>query len=999
MRYFFGLSAFAFLLLSQTIFAAPVQSDTIRVLGIRVEFKVDDAKTTSGDGKFNLSQPSGPYQIDPPPHNRSYFQDHMIALRNYFRKVSGGKLVIEGDVYPEQQDAAYQLPNQMTYYNPNTTPDQINTGLANLMRDAFGSADVDPAIDFSKYQSFVVFHAGVGKDVELGADETPQDIPSLFITQKFLDTYLNQKPILVDDGTVQIKNGMLIPETETQEGIELGLNGIFASNFGSQLGWPDLFSPETRRSGIGRFGLMDAGLFNGDGLLPAVPCAWTRTYAGWSEPINIYYSPNDELQIHPPLSPSRENLYRVPINEKEYFLVENRYSGKYKLDSLQYELSQGRDVYPSMKEVLLLPELADQVTFSDSTGVLIDVKNPDLGLSGNGCLIWHIDENVIEQNLATNTINADPEHRGVDLDEADGSQDIGQEFDFLSAGAGSENGWILDMWYKGNDAPLFKNRFSPNSVPNSRSYYNRANSHITISDFSAPDSVMSFRVNFDIYQQNFPRAINPQTYGRITSLKVSDLDFTGENDLILTTDRSKILVVSKSGESVWGSDSLEIAELPGKILPPPALFSVPTAAGNQVKALVALTTDGGVFGFRFTGTTFDTLFDAFKLSSAITTFPTVFYDADRIPNVVWGTEAGRVYRMNIADADSPPDTSAYAVGEAVKFLHVNGDNQIIAVTVSGKVYRNDQLIGQTGLPYFSPVGNSAAALTRNGEFLSLEQPVSQGAESGLFRFDSPMISYLFDENSENPVYFVAGNNNLYSFNYNYTLSDNFPVPIYKPARNISLALSPLLGKFFNSGQAEEYGIVVADPAGLIDGFDLQAKQLSDFPLALGDSLTVTPALLDIDGDKDVEIAAGDRNGILYIWDLAAQFYPQGWNQLYSDESNSNRPLAPSGTVPPVEQTKYAQLLPKERVYNWPNPNTRDFTFIRYYLTEQAQVSIKIYDLAGDLVNEFPGSGDALTANEVRWNLQDVQSGVYFARVHAKSSSRDETRIIKIAVVK
>ncbi|MEJ2536026.1 MAG: hypothetical protein P8048_03045 [Calditrichia bacterium] len=159
----------------------------------------------------------------------------------------------------------------------------------------------------------MVIHAGVGKAVDIGFDETPQDIPSLFLTSAFLFNTLGVSGITVDNGAVTVNDGMILPETESQVGIELGLNGIFTSNFGSQLGWLDLFSPETRRTGIGRFGLMDAGLFNGDGLLPALPCAWTRLRSGWEDWVNLYYSPNDELTIHSTLSSDPDRVYRIPI--------------------------------------------------------------------------------------------------------------------------------------------------------------------------------------------------------------------------------------------------------------------------------------------------------------------------------------------------------------------------------------------------------------------------------------------------------------------------------------------------------------------------------------------------------------------------------------------------------------------------------------------------------------------------------------------------------------
>jgi M6 family metalloprotease-like protein len=991
---------FFLLIVNSYINAQIVSRDSIRILAVRVEFEEDNAPTTTGNGKFDLSSPSGIYQIDPPPHNRSYFQDHLTFLQNYFLKVSAEQLYTFGDVYPIPENEAYQLDEPMTSYNPNLTPDENNEGLARLFRDAILKADQDPNITFNEYQSYIVFHAGVGKDIDLGFDETPQDISSLFITSEFLQKYLSIPGIPVDNGTHLVTEGIIAPETESQVGIELGLNGILTSNFGSQLGWLDLFSPVTRRSGIGRFGLMDAGLFNGDGLLPALPCAWTRIDGAFEEPINIYYASGDEFQIYSTLSSNTEKIYRLPINEHEYFLIENRYAGELSLDSLQFELSQGRTEFATMKEVLLT-YLPDKVEFSPQ-GVLVDVDNPDRGLPGSGCLIWHIDEAIIEENRNENRINADPDHRGVNLEEADGSQDIGQEYDFLSGGFGSEIGYLLDLWFAGNSSPIFTNEFGPTSIPNSRSYYNRANSHIKISEFSGPDSVMSFRVNLNILQQNFPVSIDPATYGKVTTLKTSDLDGDGKWDLILTTDLGNILVIDERGYSSWSSDSLMVANLPDPINFPPVIFNQPELSPARSKGMVILSQTGSIYGRKFgTSGNVDTLFASFRIGGMITTHPVAYYLADSSVNVTWGSNEGWIYTMHI-DAGTTQIDSTQVTQEAIIYLHVNTENQIITISESGMVYRNSEFLKESKVPNATPVGDQAVGVTSEGNFLLFETEIGSFAEDGLYHFDSPMITHPFRKSqNQKPQYFVLGNNRVFCFNYNFSSSDDFPLRVFDPDRALQLPLSPLLNQFFISGNTENYGLIVTDPTGLVDGFDLFGKRLVDFPLAAGDSVNVTPVLLDLDTDGDLEIAAMTAGGILYVWDLLSSFQPYGWNQSYYDELNSNRNNNPLTQDPinPSQEAGGPGLLPENRVYNWPNPNIDNFTFIRYYLTDAAQVSIKIFDLAGDLVDEFPGPGNANTANQIKWDLNNVQSGVYLARIEAQNSNHNEVRIIKIAVVK
>jgi hypothetical protein len=93
------------------------------------------------------------------------------------------------------------------------------------------------------------------------------------------------------------------------------------------------------------------------------------------------------------------------------------------------------------------------------------------------------------------------------------------------------------------------------------------------------------------------------------------------------------------------------------------------------------------------------------------------------------------------------------------------------------------------------------------------------------------------------------------------------------------------------------------------------------------------------------------------------------------------------------------LLPKSRTYNWPNPVYGNSTQIRYYVTENATVNIKIFDLAGSKITELTGNGVAGMDNEITWNISNIQSGIYLARVEAKSTTQSSVAIIKIAVVK
>jgi hypothetical protein len=95
----------------------------------------------------------------------------------------------------------------------------------------------------------------------------------------------------------------------------------------------------------------------------------------------------------------------------------------------------------------------------------------------------------------------------------------------------------------------------------------------------------------------------------------------------------------------------------------------------------------------------------------------------------------------------------------------------------------------------------------------------------------------------------------------------------------------------------------------------------------------------------------------------------------------------------------SEFFPASRAYNWPNPVYNGKTQIRYFVRDDATVSVRIFDLAGDLVTSFSGPGIGGVDNEVAWDVSGVQSGIYFARIEATSASSSGVAIVKVAVVK
>ncbi|MBI3189750.1 MAG: hypothetical protein HYZ33_03785, partial [Ignavibacteriales bacterium] len=307
--------------------------ETLHVLCAMVEFQEDNDGRTNGNGHFDLSD-SLQLIIDPPPHNKNYFSQHLTFAQNYFRKASDEKFIIVGDVL----DSVYRVPQKMQYYSP-PRGSSDNTKIGLLMNDAWHVVDsVTPGIPFQNYDAFIIFHAGVGRDVaseikEL--DPTPFDIPSIYLNLSTLQTIFGSsyQGVPVADSSYFIRNTMILPETESRKVstilgsylLQLGINGLVVASIGSHLGLPDLFDTKTGRTGIGRFGLMDGqSIFSWFGVFPPEPSAWEKTFLGWVNPITI--SSGDSMYSLPAVSMSNnpDTIYKVLITAKEYFLVENR---------------------------------------------------------------------------------------------------------------------------------------------------------------------------------------------------------------------------------------------------------------------------------------------------------------------------------------------------------------------------------------------------------------------------------------------------------------------------------------------------------------------------------------------------------------------------------------------------------------------------------------------------------------------------------------------------
>lgn len=206
--------------------------------------------------------------------------------------------------------------------------------------------------------------------------------------------------------------------------------GVFCHEFGHVLGLPDLYDLDHSSSGIGNFGLMSKGAWLDHEHHPANLCAWARTLHDWAEP-EVIESGAYSLEA----ADESDRIYRInTADPNEYFLLENKQP-------------VGNDAF----------------------------------LPASGLAIWHIDESRTNLYPGSNTVNMDENHKGVDLEEADG---------LFQLDTGPFNGDAGDL-YPGSTGAT---RFDAASAPSAHMIDGTA-TDIEVTNIREVDGIVYFRLN------------------------------------------------------------------------------------------------------------------------------------------------------------------------------------------------------------------------------------------------------------------------------------------------------------------------------------------------------------------------------------------------------------------------------------------------------------------------------------------------------------------------
>ncbi len=944
-----------------------------------VEFQEDDDPLTTGNGKFDLRFPSKK-MIDPPPHDKNYFEAHLQFLKNYFAKFS---IQVEYEII----DSVFTLSKQMRYYSP--PQDSGLDRLLNLIYETWTSvknSSVRTNYPLSSYDCYIIFHAGVGRDIDLtaeyGYNPTPFDIPSIYINSDSIQNFLRKSGISTD---FEIKNTIVLPETESrfvqtvtgETLLQIGLNGILVSNFASFLGLPDLFDTKTGRSRIGRFGLMDGpGIFSYRGVLPPELSAWEKIKLGVCNPVELKPEKDTTVSIYTFNLNREKSIYKIPINSKEYFLIENRnrdaFSDGVKL-KFYWRDSTGEKI---IERIFFRDELGFNYFDIDSLyGVLIDVDEPDWALPGSGILIWYVDEKVIDENLKTNSINNDVKNLGVKLVEADGPQVI----------YGDEIGWEYDMWFFGNTAPTYKNEFSINAYPWNPTN-NLSNFKFKIYDFSAPGSVMSFKVGFSDSLVLPAPAFPKQTSGLTerSAVTIADIDHDPKNEIIINSS-SGIFAFNPSGTSLTLNEQGYYTNIKSDFAC--VVFDVD---GDGKKDVISV--DGRkIFAFKTQDSNLDGFVDSiwvFENQSPVSTPPAIFTD-----KIIFGDSSGNLVILN---KNGTPAEKIKISDEPIVSL-ISGNLNWVAI--SKNVIKTPENEWRFNVNFVSSAGidinddgkvEIVVGVGEGGEIIILDTRTGTSKQIQIpgKKDKVKTTPAIADLNSDGfPDIIISVENKIWAFNYLGAALANFPIEV----RNSKLVSSPVVVNFYGDTLPE----IIVGTDNQVYAFDVYGKIVPGFPLSISGECLTSPAVYY--ESNLVYLFVPSVDGYLYAWTIKPGSIRADilWSGYLRDEKHSNYSVKLSQILP----SPSADILDKNEVYNWPNPVYDDFTFIRIKTFYDAKVNVKIFDVSGLKVDEFNVTTSANFEVDLKWDVRNVQSGIYYARIEANALGRSDVKIIKIAVVR
>ena len=971
------------------------EPETARVLGIRVDFEGAEMDST-----------------------HEYFTRLLSFVGQYYEKVSHGRVAFLSTV----TDSVYRLPRSLAYYGDDNDP----TGRGvDLIWDAVEAAD--PDYDFARFQGVAIIHSDPGQESDINGDSEDQFwsafYPDFLVASVMSDSLKREVPgVPTSDldalgDTVFVTRSVILPETEDQDGYRFGAVGVYVHEHGHFFGLPDLYNTlATTNSGVqglGNWSVMATGTWNANGYVPAEPDAWSRVFLRWVDPVEI--RSDADIALPPVEIGGPETLMvRVPLAGDEYFLIENRLQDLNGDGWFNFDDADGDTVFDFYRDSY---ENAEFDFFLPGDG------------TGSGLLIWHVDESIIDYAMYYNAVEGDPRHKGIDLEEADGIQDLDGPLIVLDS-FGSAN----DSYREGNNT-----EFGPETDPSSRPQFGGP-SDVTVENISAPGQRMTFSVRFaGTTLPGWPAQLVWRPVGNPVAA-----DLAGDAKL-------EIVAIDAVGAlHVWDSDGdpLFAPSATGASFVHEPLIGRALQGTNHVIAVAA---GGRAHVWRSNGS--DVFLDGFALPAGAA--------ADSAVGALWTAPGGDdllVIGSSFVDPDSTRSIVSVAdfISESVMSVDVPGSSMrapaicppaeaepsgIAFFAVNPKdapggyfrIARSADSLMAVRLPvnFDGPVSAPALGdldrdldldvigLSGDGYIHAIAVDVSpEGAVSATelpgwpYRYDvvdSSEVSLAdVDGNGYLDVLAVGTGGRVIAVNHH-----GVPLPGWPKTLEQSLEFVYEIPKYpaplaidldgaADDSPARDLIAVLGD--GRATPLDEHRRERPGWPV-LSAHETV-PLFADVNADGVLDAVLFETLGSLgrvRVREAPGRPLAEegGWPSYRHDVARTGR--NDEGRRDPVAES--AVLVAE--AYVQPNPVTANGGWIHYVAGAGVDaVEIEIYDVTGDRVRRLTGSLFRGSDNLVYWDGRDdggsvVASGLYLCRLSARASAsgKSATQLLKLAVLR
>ena len=1001
--------------------------DTLELLVIRVSFA--DMDFTS------------------PPHDSLYFANELRHTWEYFRGASLGAFglgwKIAAGVTTLSFDAAY-------YGDDDLWEERVSEILMEVV------AKNDDEIDFSHYDAFALIHPGPGQETDF-ANNSPWQLWSGFIDpaemEAVLADTLGTPGIPTDDlvagDTFYVDNVMVLPENASQDGLIFGSLGIYAYQVGMRLGMIPMYdttpSGNPDSQGIGAFGLMGYGLYNASGFIPAFPCEFHRYLMGWAEPVVVEADGRIDLADINSSSAEDTLLVKIEISPTEYFLVSNRVHDENMNGRFNFGDVNG-DGIPANEDTLLGAEFDFFLTATTNPFHYEDIGGEEVRITdtGSGIMIWHIDETIIRNRLSIGRYpNDDPGVSGVDLEEADGVQDLDRR-----AGSHAFGSWgdsYRGGWYS---------EFGPETIP--ASFANTGTpTGLEITALSVPGPVMGISISFG---EELPR-VTGEIDGTVMNLSpiFGQPGYDGDTGIIQAADTGKIYIAWEAGAGGWDGSFDLIVDIPGAIWTGSPIMG--DLDDDNTAELLAGSRDGRIHAYSVDGSPFpiDTGPEpgSLDVKGEIVSMP-LGIEADGSPGseavfLVSDGDTTWMYLLGHSQADaltggfitgegvfgmiishgrvithpvryvdeSSPDSDGFCTVVAgpegsLRFIHIVLEHDypgwsLTSWSLDGRYDSEDLLLPASG--DIDRNGTDDIVLAIPGYDL-LYIDIARGVEASSINLTRPSAPALADINDDGVLEtIIRDREGLYLLTGFGTVVTGWPVrlednlvmlePDTTPAQPLAVAVA-----------GDRKLKVIFNVAGELRAYHYDTRLVAGWPLRGEGDHSITPTIFPGDDGEMFVFISGGSGGIAGPDQTGTTFFPGvstvsridpgitwddtgAWPVYRMDEYGTSRQVKPGG------DTSGGPLVDASSMICYPNPATGSSFNVRLGVSGSAEVTIMLFNLEGTEV--FTSTSRHEWTGEVPFETEvptgGLASGIYLCYVRVRGGGEDWSGSKKVAILK